>query len=411
MFDDNNKPALPNQGGPQPNTAPVEKEPVIKPIAQTAGPVTPQPAVLEETIASDPNISSSSPANGGDSKEELSPDRPENPIKVVKEPEDIFSKTEQVKESQPEPIIKSPASGFFPKENLEPLSGVEVKQPLTKKNLILFITFLTVVLLAAAAVIWFLNSRSGKQPVTNPAVVELFDQMGVNADIKSQQPASSTASRPSAGQSPQFPVASTVSDADGDGLSDEEEIVFGTSINSSDTDNDGLYDREEIKVYLTDPLLADTDHDGWSDGDEIKNNQDPLTPDPAPPTENFYRNSQLKFEFEYLDNMVLEHESQNLVRFNDNINQIKLYIYLHNTQPSNLAPDYTYYITEQGNGQLIVTSSQKNADQTPYSTDLSTNSYHSNNNNYYLIRYVATKRAPDHRQKFERILNSFKFLK
>jgi len=42
-------------------------------------------------------------------------------------------------------------------------------------------------------------------------------------------------------------------DADGDGLSDSEEMVFGT-----------------------DPDLADTDGDGWEDGEEVVGNTDPL---------------------------------------------------------------------------------------------------------------------------------------
>ncbi|MFA5050563.1 MAG: hypothetical protein WC499_00390 [Patescibacteria group bacterium] len=69
-------------------------------------------------------------------------------------------------------------------------------------------------------------------------------------------------------------------DADGDGLTDEEETTLGTDKNKSDTDNDGLSDREEVKVYLTNPLKPDTDGDGISDGQEIKNNTDPNNSNP-----------------------------------------------------------------------------------------------------------------------------------
>ena len=67
-------------------------------------------------------------------------------------------------------------------------------------------------------------------------------------------------------------------DTDGDGLSDSEELEFGTDINNPDTDNDGLFDREEVKVYRTNPLSPDTDGDGYEDGDEVKLKYNPNGP-------------------------------------------------------------------------------------------------------------------------------------
>lgn len=64
-------------------------------------------------------------------------------------------------------------------------------------------------------------------------------------------------------------------DTDQDGLTDEEEMNFGTDINSIDTDKDGLFDRDEIKVYKTDPLNPDTDGDGYLDGIEVKAGYNP----------------------------------------------------------------------------------------------------------------------------------------
>ncbi|QYJ78035.1 tandem-95 repeat protein [Shewanella acanthi] len=59
-------------------------------------------------------------------------------------------------------------------------------------------------------------------------------------------------------------------DTDGDGVPD---------VIDPDDDNDGLSDTDEV-TYGTNPLLTDTDGDGISDGDEIANGSDPLN---APP--------------------------------------------------------------------------------------------------------------------------------
>ncbi len=64
-------------------------------------------------------------------------------------------------------------------------------------------------------------------------------------------------------------------DTDKDGLTDEEEIEFGTSIRSADTDSDGLFDLEEIKTWETDPLNSDTDGDGYLDGEEVDGGYNP----------------------------------------------------------------------------------------------------------------------------------------
>ncbi|WP_368670353.1 Ig-like domain-containing protein [Myxococcus sp. AM011] len=60
-------------------------------------------------------------------------------------------------------------------------------------------------------------------------------------------------------------------DADGDGLTDAEEVVLGTDPNNADTDGDGLPDGIEVNVAGTDPLDDDTDDDGLLDGNEDAN--------------------------------------------------------------------------------------------------------------------------------------------
>jgi len=79
---------------------------------------------------------------------------------------------------------------------------------------------------------------------------------------------------------PSTPSISPIIDSDGDGLTDEEEKILGTNINSPDSDNDGLFDREEVKIYQTNPLNPDTDGDGYLDGQELKAGYDPKNPSP-----------------------------------------------------------------------------------------------------------------------------------
>lgn len=66
-----------------------------------------------------------------------------------------------------------------------------------------------------------------------------------------------------------------VVDSDGDGLSNDEERIAGTSVANPDTDEDGLGDREEVKKYGTDPKKTDTDGDGYTDGAEVENGYNP----------------------------------------------------------------------------------------------------------------------------------------
>lgn len=71
------------------------------------------------------------------------------------------------------------------------------------------------------------------------------------------------------------------SDTDGDGIPDYNEVtrIPNTDPTCADTDDDGLSDYDEITKYYTDPVLFDTDGDGASDGKEIELNFDPRSYD------------------------------------------------------------------------------------------------------------------------------------
>jgi hypothetical protein len=80
-----------------------------------------------------------------------------------------------------------------------------------------------------------------------------------------------------------FAMTPLVTDADGDGLLDSDEIAIGTSPTDSDSDDDGLSDGYEYNTLHTDPTDWDSDHDGLPDPYEVTNatghpqNLDPIS--------------------------------------------------------------------------------------------------------------------------------------
>ncbi|WP_019680607.1 dockerin type I domain-containing protein [Ruminococcus flavefaciens] len=65
-------------------------------------------------------------------------------------------------------------------------------------------------------------------------------------------------------------VTDAEDDADGDKLTNKEEIANKTNPQAVDSDMDGINDYEELNKYNTDPNNEDSDNDGIIDGDEIK---------------------------------------------------------------------------------------------------------------------------------------------
>ena len=75
------------------------------------------------------------------------------------------------------------------------------------------------------------------------------------------------------------PPPSQSQDSDGDGISDQDELLrTGTDPQKEDTDGDGLGDGVEV-LYRMNPLDPDMDKDGVSDGGEVANGTDPFSPD------------------------------------------------------------------------------------------------------------------------------------
>jgi len=72
-----------------------------------------------------------------------------------------------------------------------------------------------------------------------------------------------TACGGSSGGDTTFPFTN---DADGDGLTDSQEVALGTDPKKADTDDDRIWDEEEIEMFGTNPRQADTDGDSMKDG-------------------------------------------------------------------------------------------------------------------------------------------------
>ncbi len=67
-------------------------------------------------------------------------------------------------------------------------------------------------------------------------------------------------------------------DTDGDGITDEDEIAWGSDPNNVDSDGDGLDDGTEWDLG-TDPNSDDSDGDGYLDGWEVDEGTDPANAD------------------------------------------------------------------------------------------------------------------------------------
>jgi serine/threonine protein kinase len=71
-------------------------------------------------------------------------------------------------------------------------------------------------------------------------------------------------------------VAWLAGDDDRDGLTNGQELSFGTLPDIRDTDRDGLDDSAEVNQFRTSPLNPDTDYDGKLDGEEVRLGLSPI---------------------------------------------------------------------------------------------------------------------------------------
>jgi len=102
---------------------------------------------------------------------------------------------------------------------------------------------------------WLDDYNADKQLGINRVTLEKVD--GLDSDSNGRQDAVNA-------------VLSEENDADGDGLSDVDELdIHGTDVLGVDSDGDSLSDYEELNTFGTSPVLLDSDTDGVGDAAEL----------------------------------------------------------------------------------------------------------------------------------------------
>lgn len=197
----------------------------------------------------------------------------------IKEPEDLFDATDKVAPQvtpptdlpMPPPVASVSGIASNPVSTVEErIASISERRGGFPWKVILLVIGVLVVI--GAAFLLSMKILGSKTPVTPepPGVGEEVEQ--AEEVVEEERVEEVVQEEVVEGQSE--PEASR-KDTDKDGLTDEEEAEFGTSIRTADTDSDGLFDLEEIKTWETDPLNPDTDGDGYLDGEEVDGGYNP----------------------------------------------------------------------------------------------------------------------------------------
>lgn len=196
----------------------------------------------------------------------------------TREPEDILAAVDDTAEGTVEkpsvfkPIQTTQTAAPSIPPAMAPVAKAQSTEPILgkgKKTIVLLVVLVLVLgVLAAAGWYGYQVFFSGEQSATP-----------TTQDSSGQQPAGDSAvNQPSADPDVPAEVVTQPQDTDRDGLTDEDETLYGTDPQQVDTDADGLTDRDEVRVFSTDPNNTDTDGDTYIDGQEVRGGYDPKGP-------------------------------------------------------------------------------------------------------------------------------------
>ena len=255
-----------------------------KPTNQNQTPASPA-SRLGGPNRSEPNNLSSGPAMASLPKPPMPP-RPTPPApepllsNFGSEPEDILDNVDTTA-----PQIKGPASAMTTPGTpvppaVSPAEKPETREPFIKQYKKVLIAVILVLVIGGVAIAagWYGYQTFFPSATSQPAASQLnLNQPSsvTNTNLTNQEPADQNI-----GEQVGQPAIDTNQpppplDTDRDGLTDEEEALYGTNLNAVDSDNDGLTERDEAKVFKTDPNNPDTDGDTYPDGTEVRSGFDP----------------------------------------------------------------------------------------------------------------------------------------
>ncbi len=167
----------------------------------------------------------------------------EIPIYVM--PEKFFGLEPGVKPPEPPKVIVKEVIKEVP-AGPKPTPSAPAKPP-AKKRLYILLGIIGIVILLGGAAFYVLRPYLFQEPVTPPKVVTPPANVAPPVTQPAPPPSQPATTTPAIPEEKEIPLSwESALDSDGDGLTDDEELTYGTDVNKPDTDEDGFLDGHEV---------------------------------------------------------------------------------------------------------------------------------------------------------------------